>query len=140
MSVKRLPLPILAKLPKEVNEISKFLKKNNPTNGKKDTRKLDAQASFSSNNTREILKIKEIFPNLQAKKIENIQKIIKDDGKPKPRINMTIKSLSRKQIIVSMSNDNKMKFMEKSSVHITNINRALKNIKSKVMADFFHAD
>ena len=53
---------------------------------------------------------------------------------------MTIKSLSRKQIIVSMSNDNKMKFMEKSSVHITNINRALKNIKSKVMADFFHAD
>jgi len=30
----------------------------------------------SSTNTSEILKIKEMFPKLQAKKIENIQKII----------------------------------------------------------------
>jgi len=34
-----------------------------------------------------------------------------------------------------MSNDNKTKFIEDSSNHITNINRVLENIKSEVMAD-----
>jgi len=53
---------------------------------------------------------------------------------------MTIKGPSKKQIIVSISNENKAKFMEESSVHITNLNRALKNIKSEVMVDFVHSD
>ena len=53
---------------------------------------------------------------------------------------MTMKKPLRKQIIVPMSNDNKLKFMEESSVYITNINRALKNIKSKVMANFVCSD
>ena len=35
-----------------------------------------------------------------------------------------------------MSNNNKAKFIEDSSAHIININRVLKNIKSKVIADF----
>ena len=51
---------------------------------------------------REVLKIKEVFLNLQTNKIENIQKIIKDDGKPKPKLNMITKGLSRKQAIVSI--------------------------------------
>ena len=53
---------------------------------------------------------------------------------------MTMKEPLRKQIIVPMSNDNKLKFIEESSVYVTNINRALKNIKSEVMADFVHSD
>jgi len=53
---------------------------------------------------------------------------------------MTTKDPLRKQIIVSMSNDNKAKFMVSSSKHITNFNRLLKNIKSEVMADFAHMD
>jgi len=40
---------------------------------------------------RETLKIKEAFPNLQNKKIEIVQKIINNNEKPKPRINMTTK-------------------------------------------------
>ena len=40
INVERLPLSILAKSPKEVNEISKFFKKNNLTHGNKETRKL----------------------------------------------------------------------------------------------------
>jgi len=35
-----------------------------------------------------------------------------------------------------MSNDNKAKFMALSNLHITNLNRILKNIKSNVRADF----
>jgi len=96
--------------------------------------------SHLPNNTREVLKIKKMFLNLQANKIENIQKIIKDNSKPKPRINITTKRPLRKYVIVSMNNNNKTKFMKKSSTHITNINRALKNIKLKVMANFIHSD
>ena len=51
---------------------------------------------------------------------------------------MTTNRPSHKQIIVSMSIDNANKFVKESSIHITNINRTLKNIKSDVIADFIH--
>ena len=35
-----------------------------------------------------------------------------------------------------MSNDNNAKFMKNFSIHVANINRALRNVKSKVLADF----
>ena len=49
--------------------------------------------------------------------------MIKGNRKPKPQINIITKSPSRKQIIISMNDANKKNFMEKSSVHITNINK-----------------
>ena len=91
---------------------------------------------MTSSNTEDILKIKEAFLSLKAKNINNIQKIIKGNGKFKPWINITTKSLSRKQITISMNNDNKKNFIEESSVHVTNMNRALKNIKIEIMVDF----
>ena len=63
-SFNRLPPLIPAKLLKEVNEILKFFKKNIQTNKKKDIRKSYVQALTPSNNTMEVLKIKEMFPNL----------------------------------------------------------------------------
>ena len=86
------------------------------------------------------MKIKKTFPNLQIKKIENIQKIISSEGKTKPRLNMITKEPSKKQVIVPMNNDNKTQFIKNSSTHITNINRALRNIKSEVMADFIQLE
>ena len=82
------------------------------------------------------MKIKEVFSNLQNKKIENIQKIIRSEDKPKPKFNMTMKGLSRKQIIIPMNINNKMQFIKESSVHITNINKALKisNLKSLLIS------
>jgi len=50
-------------------------------------RKLYVQALKSRSSTKEILKIKKTFPNLKTNKIE---KIIKGNGKPKPRIKMTV--------------------------------------------------
>ena len=49
---------------------------------------------------------------------------------------MTTKRPLCKQAIVLMSTDNANKFVKDSSVHITNINRTLKNIKSDVIANF----
>ena len=131
--VKHSPL-IPAKTSKEINEISKFFKRNSQPKDKSDNRKLYAQALASSTNIKEILKIKETFPNLHARKIENIQKVINNNGNLKPKLNMTMKDPLRKQAIVSISNENKIKFMESLSTHIMNFNRVLTGIKSEVMA------
>jgi len=123
---------------KKVNKISKFFKKNNKPAEKKNIGKSYAQASLPLMS--KVLKIKETFPKLQASKIDSIYKIISSTGKLKPKLNMTIKGPLRKQVIIPMSNDNKFKFMESSSSHITNLNKALKNIKSEVIADFVYND
>jgi len=53
---------------------------------------------------------------------------------------MTTKEPLRKHIIIPMNNDNNTKFMKNSSVHVANINRALRNVKSEVLADFICSD
>ena len=94
------------------------------------------QASKDKSNTESILKIKEVFPTLKANNIDSIQQMINGNSKPKPHMNMTIKDLSRKQIIIPMNDANINNFIRESSTYITNINRALKNIKMDVMVDF----
>ena len=51
---------------------------------------------------------------------------------------MITKGSLRKQVIIPISNDNKIKFMESLSFHITNLNKTLKNIKLEVIADFVY--
>ena len=90
--------------------------------------------------TSEIPKILEIFSKLQVSKINNIHKIINSVGKPKPKVNMTTKRLSRKQVIIPMNNKNKARFMESLSKHIANLNKGLENIKLDIMANFVCMD
>ena len=123
------------KTSKEINEISKIFRKNTKLTKKKDIEKSYVQASLPK--TSKILKIKE---NFLKQKIDNIHKIINNIRKPKPKLNITTKSSSRKQVIISISNKNKAKFIESSSIHITNLKRVLKNIKLEVIADFICID
>jgi len=81
-----------------------------------------------------------MFSSISAKKIDQINNIIKGTSKLKPHIQMTMKGPSRKHIIISMSNNNNMKFIKNSSMYITNINRALRNTKSEVFVDFIQSD
>ena len=97
------------------------------------------QASNLVNNGREVLKIKDVFLQLPTNKIENIQRIIKDNGKSKPKLTMTTENPFRKQDIIPMNNDHK-NFIEDSTNHITNLNRALKNIKSDILVNFIHQE
>ena len=70
------PSPLLAKTRKEVNVISKYFHSKKPMVENKDQDKNNssdksyAQASKPSINTSEVLKIKETFPSLSAKKID----------------------------------------------------------------------
>jgi len=81
-----------------------------------------------------------MFPSIGAKKIDQINEIVKGLPKAKRQINMTTKGPSRKQVIIPMSNNNTVKFMKNSSIHVANINRNLKNTKSEVAVDFIRAD
>ena len=139
-SVERLLPYILAKLPKEVNELSKCFKITGLTKPDNNKDKSYAQALKSRNTTKKVFKIKEAFSSFKVNKIDNIQKIIKDNNKPKLRINMITKGLSKKQVIVPINNDNKTKFIEDSSNHITNLNRVMKNIRSNTMVDFIQLE
>jgi len=74
------------------------------------------------------------------KKIKNIHKIINNSSKLKLKINITTKGFSRKQIIISIGNNNKLKFISFLSMYITNINSMFKAIKSNIIAKFVYIE
>lgn len=140
--IERIPPPILAKSLKEMKEISKYFKSTKPITNNKAMNFLYMQASKTIGNTEEVLKIKEAFSLLKAKNINNIQKIINENDNPKLKLylNSAMKGLLHKQVIVPISGNNKKNFMDKSNIHILNMNRTLKNIKSNISVDFIHTD
>ena len=117
-------------IPNSINSVSK-------TSGPKC---LYVQVS-SAPKVREILKLKENFPKLSDKKIEQIHNTVTGSNTlGKIRINMTTKGPSCKQIIIPMGSDNARMFMTTAGNHVININRTLKGIKSDVIADFIRSD
>ena len=134
------PPPILAKSKKEVNIISKYFQSNKLSAEPKELTISYAQVSKQTVNTSEVLKIEEAFPAINVKKINQINNIIKGNLKLKPRIQMTTKSPSRKQVIVLMSSENNNNFMKNSATHVANINRHLRNAKSEVLVDYICSD
>ena len=134
-SIERLLSLILAKSPKEVNEILKYFKTSKPFMTVLNQAKSYAQSAKNVSNTEKVLKIK-------AANIKNIQKIIKgnNNSKPKPHINITTKGPSHKQVIVPMSNINQKNFMKESGAHVTNLNKALENLKLEVTVNFVRSN
>ena len=144
---KASPPPSLpAKSKKEVNIISKYFLLNKPSVNNKDNSNSDnldksyTQATKMSTNMSEVLKIKEMFSSLSAQKVDQVNSIVNGQAKPKPCIKITTKSLSRKQVIISMSGENINSFMKSSSLHVANLNRLLHNTKSEVLTDYIRAD
>jgi len=135
-NIERIPLPILAKFQKEVNVILKYFKSNKQAANPMQPAKSYAQVSKQNISTSEVIKIKEAFSSINAKKINQINNIVKSTPKTKPHIQMTTKGPSRKHVIIPMSNDNIIKFMKNLLTHIVNINRTLRNSKSEILVDF----
>ena len=137
-----IPPPILAKTQKEVNELSKYFKKNTNHQQKKSYANATSSTkqpspSAPKNIIKEMLKIKETFSNLPNKKIEQVHKVINSSNNTaKLRISMTTKGLSQKQVIIPMSYNIAKEFIKDSSSHVVNINRVLKTIKSSTIANF----
>jgi len=101
--ISLVPPPILAKTLKEVNKISKYLKKNSNPHQKKSYANATSSSTqqglpVSKNIVKETLKIKEMFLNLLNNKIKQVQKVINgSNNKSKPKISMTTKDPSCKQ-------------------------------------------
>lgn len=87
-----------------------------------------------------MLKIKELFPTLNVKQINQVNNIVKGNPKPKLCIQMTMKGPSRKQIIIPMSNDNNISVMKNSVAHMAIINKLLRNAKSEVSVNYICSD
>jgi len=135
------PPPLLpAKSKKEVNVILKYFQSNKPSAEPKKLTMSYAQASKQIANASKVLKIKEVFPALNMKKIDQISNIVKGNPKLKPCIQMTTKGPSRKQVIVLMSSENNNIFMKNLATHVANINRLLRNAKSEVLVDYICSD
>ena len=134
------PPPLPAKSKKEINVISKYFQSNKPTMDPKKLTKSYAQASKQTANTSKVLKIKESFPALNVKQIDQVNNIVKGNLKPKLHIQMTMKEPSKKQIIIPMSIDNNNSIMKNSVAHVANINKLLRNAKSEVSVDYIHSD
>ena len=145
VTINKAPPPLLAKSKKEINVISKYFQHKKPTttNSKRpinQQNKSYAQASKSMINMSEVLKIKETFPALNAKKINQVNDIVNGQSKPKPHIKMTTKGPSRKNIIILMSSDNASSFMRNSSLNVANINRDLQNARTDILVDYIKSD
>ena len=122
VSIKKILPLIPTKSQKKVNQISKYFKNIKLVNVSKQSPKLHTQTSKQDISTSEVIKIKENFPALDTKKIDQIHNIVNGNPKAKLCIQMMTKGLSRKQIIILMGSDNIAKFIKNSSLHITNIN------------------
>jgi len=142
VSIEKAPslAPLLAKSKSKVNTISKYFKEINIKSNPAKPTKSYAQASKQPTSTSDVLKIKEFLPALNANQINRVNNIVKENPKPKPRIQMTTKGPSRKQIMVPMSSDNSNSFMKNSSTHISNLNRLLRNTKTEIAVDFIRSD
>jgi len=96
------------------------------------------ESPISTNIVKKTLKIKETFPNLSIKQVQKV--INRPNNNSKLRISMTTKDPSHKQVIIPIGNDIAKEFIKELNSHVTNINHALKVIKSSTIADFIHVD
>ena len=112
---------------------------NKKTSVQANVKKSYMQASKANISPRveDVLHIKDTFPELSADDVGRIIKVTNgNERQKKPRINITTKGPSRKQIIIPMAKSNTELIINSASSNIANINKCLKNAKSVIIADF----
>ena len=108
--------------PKSNPNLSKLIKNKSiqPINNKK------SYVQTSKINIENVIYIKNVFLNTSSKKIVEINNIINISSLVKPRIKMTMKELSRKQVIISMSKINTNIIGSNVSFYMNSINKCFK--------------
>ena len=128
------PLPLFL-----VNKLKNVV--NKKTLVQANIKKSYAQASKAniSPRVKDVLCIKDTFPELSTDDVERIIKVMNgNERQKKPKINITTKEPSRKQIIIPIAKLNTEFIINSVSFNIANINKCLKNAKSDIIADFIH--
>jgi len=85
----------------------------------------------------DIIWVKEVFPTLSADEVGKMLKA-KNSGRSmkKPKINMTTREQSRREVIIPMTKANAELIVNSAHIHVSNVNKCLKNSKSDTFADF----
>jgi len=90
-------------------------------------------------NIEDVIQVKEAFPKLSADEVGKMLKAKNSNGgTKKPKINMTTRGQSRREIIILMAKTNTELIVNSVHIHISNVNKCLKNSKSNIFADFIH--
>ena len=81
-----------------------------------------------------------MFPALSVDEVGKVLKIKNSRGdNRKPKINMTTRGPSRKEVIIPMAKHIAKLIVNSVYIHITNINKCLRNSKSDIVADFIQS-
>ena len=85
----------------------------------------------------DVIQVKEVFPTLSADKVRKMLKAKNSGGSTKkPKINMMTRGQSRREVIILMTKANAELIVNSAYIHISNVNKCLKNSKSDTFADF----
>ena len=122
--------------PKSNPNLSKLIKNKSiqPINNKK------SYVQTSKINIENIIYIKNVFLNTSSKKIVEINNIINISSLVKLRIKMTMKELSRKQVIISISKINANIIGSNTSFHMNAINKCFKKTNLNTLAKFINVE
>ena len=86
------------------------------------------------------MQVKEVFPALSADEVGKVLKIKNSGGdNRKLKINIMTRGLSRKEVIIPMAKHIAELIVNSAHIHITNINKCLRNSKSDIVADFIQS-
>ena len=117
--------------------------KNIESTAKKDPKPSNLKKSYmqasKSNLSRikDIVQVKEAFPTLSVDEVGKVLKIKNSRGdNRKLKINMTTRGPFRKEVIIPMAKHIAELIVNSAHIHITNINKCLRNSKSDIVADF----
>jgi len=103
------------------------------------TKKSYMQASKTniSLSIEDVIQVKEVFPTLSADEVGKMLKA-KNSGRgtKKPKINMMTRGQSKREVIISMTKTNAELIVNSAHIHISNVNKCLRNSKSDIFADF----
>ena len=85
--------------------------------------------------------MKKAFPSLSADEVEKMLKAKNSSGGlKKPKINMTTKEQSRREVIILIAKTNAELIINSAHIYISNVNKCLKNSKSDTFADFIQSN
>ena len=98
---------------------------------------MQASKANISTSIEDVIRVKEAFPSLSANEVGKMLKAKNSSGgSKKPKINMTTKGQSRREVIIPMTKTNTELIVNSAHIHTSNINKCLKNSKSDTFADF----
>jgi len=89
----------------------------------------------------DVIQVKKVFPALSANEVRKMLKAKNSGGgMKKPKINIMTRGQSRREVIIPMTKANVELIVNSAHIHVSNVNKCLKNSKSDTFADFIQSN